>query len=62
MHMLNAQPTAQAEAAQDYANSVETAQKHNPNLETAPYSTPYFISKELPQVNCNTLQTYKSLD
>ena len=58
MHMLNAQPTVQSETTQDYANSLETAQQHNPSLETAPYSTPYFISKEeLPQANCNTLQT-----
>ena len=56
--MLNAQPTVQSETTQDYANSLETAQQHNPSLETAPYSTPYFISKEeLPQTNCNTLQT-----
>ena len=58
VHTLTAQPTEQAKTAQEYANSLETAQKHNPNLETAPYSTPYFISREeLPQANCNTLQT-----
>ena len=58
MHMLNAQTTAQSETTQDNTNSLETAQQHNLSLETAPYSTPYFISKEeLPQANCNTLQT-----
>ena len=55
--MLNAQPTVQSESTQDYANSLETAQQYNLSLEAAPYSTPYFISKEeLPQINCNTLQ------
>ena len=58
MHMLNAQPTVQSETTQDYANSLETAQQHNPSLVTAPYSTPYFVSKEeLSRANCNTLQT-----
>ena len=56
--MLNAQPTVQSETTQDYANSLETAQQHNQSLATAPYSKPYFVSKEeLPQTNCNTLQT-----
>ena len=64
MHMLEAQPTAQSETIQDCTCSLETAQQQNPSIETMPYSTPYFISREeLPQAHCNGLQTvHKSLD
>ena len=58
MHMLEAHPTAQSETIQDYTHSLETAQQQNPSIDTMPYSTPYFISREeLPQANCNGLQT-----
>ena len=58
VHMLEAQSTVQSETNQDYTHSLETARQQNPNSETAPYSTPYFISREeLPQANCNSLQT-----
>ena len=58
VHMLEAQSTAQSETIQDFTHSMETARQQNPSLETAPYSTPYFISREeLPQTNCNSLQT-----
>ena len=49
--------------AQDYTSpqpvhSWETPQDHNQSLETAQYSTPYFMSKEeLPQMTCNSLKT-----
>ena len=58
VHMLEAQSTAQSETIQDCMRSLETSQQQNPSLETVPYSTPYFISREeLPQANCNSLQT-----
>ena len=38
--------------------SQETPQDYNQSLETAQYSTPYFMSKEeLPQTKCNSLKT-----
>ena len=49
--------------AQDYTSpqpiqSQETLQDHNQSLETAQYSTPYFVSKEeLPQMTCKSLKT-----
>ena len=49
--------------AQDYTSlqlmlSQETPQDYNQSLETAQYSTPYFMSKgELPQTTCNSLKT-----
>ena len=49
--------------AQDYTSlqlvqSQETLQDYNQSLETAQYSTPYFMSKgELPQTTCNSLKT-----
>ena len=49
--------------AQDYTSlqpmqSQETLQDYNQSLETAQYSTPYFMSKEeLPQSTCNSLKT-----
>ena len=49
--------------AQDYTNSQpiqsqETPQDYNLSLETAQYSTPYFVSREeLPQMTCNSLKT-----
>ena len=49
--------------AQDYTSpqpmqSQETLQDYNQSLETAQYSTPYFVSKEeLPQMTCNSLKT-----
>ena len=49
--------------AQDYTSlqpiqSQETLQDYNQSLETAQYSTPYFVSKEeLPQTTCNSLKT-----
>ena len=56
--MLQAQPTAQSETIQDCTCSLETAQQQSQSIETMPYSTPYFISREeLPQANCNSLQT-----
>ena len=58
MHMLEAQSIAQSETIQDSMHSLESAWQQNPSLDTAPYSTPYFISREeLPQANCNSLQT-----
>ena len=48
---------------QDYTSlqlvqSQETPQDYNQSLETAQYSTPYFMSKgELPQATCNSLET-----
>ena len=57
VHVLEVQPTAQSETIQDCMCSLETAQQQNPSIETMPYSTPYFISREeLPQANCNSLQ------
>ena len=39
-------------------SSNELPQANCNNLQTVPYTTPYFMSrKELPQVNCNSLQT-----
>ena len=39
-------------------SSNELPQANCNNLQTIPYTTPYFMSrKELPQVNCNSLQT-----
>ena len=46
--------------AQDYSHpqSQESLQDYNLSVETAQYSTPYFISREeLPQVKCNSLKT-----
>ena len=49
--------------AQDYTSaqsiqSQETLRDYNQSLETAQYSTPYFMSKEeLPQMTCNSLKT-----
>ena len=46
--------------AQDYSHSQsqESPQDYNQSLETAQYSTPYFMSKEeLPQMKCNSLKT-----
>ena len=49
--------------AQDYTSpqcmqSQKTLQDYNQSLETAQYSTPYFMSKEeLPQTTCNSLKT-----
>ena len=49
--------------AQDYTSpqpiqSLETLQGYNQSLETAQYSTLYFISKEeLPPMTCNSLKT-----
>ena len=49
--------------AQDYTSpqpmqSWEILQDYNQSLETAQYSTPYFMSKEeLPQMICNSLKT-----
>ena len=49
--------------AKDYTSlqlvqSLETLQDYNQSLETAQYSTPYFMSKgELPQTTCNSLKT-----
>ena len=49
--------------AQDYTSlqlmqSQKTLQDYNHCLETAQYSTPYFMSKgELPQTTCNSLKT-----
>ena len=58
VHVLEVQPTAQSETIQDCMRSLETAQQQNPSIETMLYSTPYFISREeLPQANCNSLQT-----
>ena len=45
---------------QDYSHSQsqESPQDYNQSLETAQYSTPYFMSKEeLPQMKCNSLKT-----
>ena len=58
MHILEVQPTAQSETIQDCTHSLETAQQQSPSIETMPYFTPYFMSREeLPQANCNSLQT-----
>ena len=58
VHMLEAQSTAQSETIQDCTLSLETARQQNQSLKTSSYSTPYFISREeLPQANCNSLQT-----
>ena len=49
--------------AQDYTSpqpmqSQKTLQDYNQSLETAQYSTQYFMSKEeLPQATCNSLKT-----
>ena len=49
--------------AQDYTSlqlvqSQETLQDYNQSLETAQYSTLYFMSKgEIPQTTCNSLKT-----
>ena len=49
--------------AQDYTNlqpiqSQETLQDYNQSLETAQYSTPYFMTREeVPQTTCNSLKT-----
>ena len=48
--------------AQDYSypQSQESPQDYNQSLETAQYSTPYFISREeLSQAKCNSLKTVK---
>ena len=56
--MSEVQPTAQSETFQDCMHSLETAQQQSPSIETMPYSTPYFISREdLSQANSNSLQT-----
>ena len=43
-------------------SSNEFPQANCNNLQTIPYTTPYFMSrKELPQVNCNSLQTNNTI-
>ena len=54
LHMIEAQDYTSLQPVQ----SQETLQDYNQSLETAQYSTPYFISKgELPQTTCNSLRT-----
>ena len=54
LHMLEAQDYTSPQSIQ----SQETLQDYNQSLETAQYSTPYFMSKEeLPQTTCNSLKT-----
>ena len=54
LHMIEAQDYTSLQPMQ----SQETLQDYNQSLETAQYSTPYFMSKgELPQTTCNSLKT-----
>ena len=54
LHMIEAQDYTSLQPVQ----SQETLQDYNQCLETAQYSTPYFMSKgELPQTTCNSLKT-----
>ena len=54
LHMIKAQDYTSPQPMQ----SQETLQDYNQSLETAQYSTPYFMSKgELPQTTCNSLKT-----
>ena len=54
LHMLEAQDYTSPQLIQ----SQETSQDYNQSLETAQYSTPYFMSKkDLPQMTCNSLKT-----
>ena len=54
LHMIEAQDYTSLQLMQ----SQETLQDYNQSLETAQYSTPYFMSKgELPQTTCNSLKT-----
>ena len=54
LHMIEAQDYTSLQLVQ----SQETLQDYNQSLETAQYSTPYFMSKgELPQTTCNSLKT-----
>ena len=54
LHMIEAQDYTRLQPMQ----SQETPQDYNTSLETAQYSTPYFMSKgELPQTTCNSLKT-----
>ena len=59
LHMIQAQDYTSLQLVQ----SQETLQDYNQSLETAQYSTPYFLSKgELPQTTCNSLKTVQSPD
>ena len=54
LHMLEAQDYTSLQPI----HSQETLQDYNQSLETAQYSTPYFMSREeLPQMTCNSLKT-----
>ena len=54
LHMIEAQDYTSLQLVQ----SQETLQDYNQSLDTAQYSTPYFMSKgELPQTTCNSLKT-----
>ena len=54
LHMLEAQDHTSPQPIQ----SQETPKDYNQSLETAQYSTPYFVSKEeLPLYHCTSLQT-----
>ena len=54
LHMIKAQDYTSPQPMQ----SQETLQDYNQSLETAQYSTLYFMSKEeLPQTTCNSLKT-----
>ena len=54
LHMIEAQDYTSLQLVQ----SQETLQDYNQSLETAQYSTPYFMFKgELPQTTCNSLKT-----
>ena len=54
LHMLEVQDYTSPQPIQ----SQETLQDYNQSLETAQYSTSYFMSREeLPQVTCNSLKT-----
>ena len=49
---------AQDKTSPQPMQSQETLQNYNQSLETAQYSTAYFMSKEeLPQTTCNSLKT-----
>ena len=54
LHMIEAQDYTSLQPVQ----SQETLKDYNQSLETAQYSTPYFMSKgELTQATCNSLKT-----
>ena len=54
LHMIEAQDYTSLQLMQ----SQETLQDYNQSIETAQYSTPYFMSMgELPQTTCNSLKT-----